>query len=295
MAKKTQDLQEFLVDELRDLYDAEKQLTKALPRMAKAAASEELRTAITEHLEVTKGHITRLEECFAHLEQKPRSKPCKGIKGILDEGREMLEEDLEEAVMDAAIAAGGRKVEHYEIVAYESCHAIAEQLGLDEVADLLNQTLGEEREADQTLLQICRTVVEEAQTASEPDSAGDERSRGKAKTGTPRHASGGNGHTAHPLIDHDEIRRWAEERGATPSCVRGTGKKGDVGMIRLDFPGYSGGKSLQQIDWNEWFRRFDENRLALMVQDTTAGGERSNFNKLVSRESIQEGRKTRTA
>src|SRR5689334_10153698 len=155
MAKKTQDLHEFLIDEMRDLYDAEKQLTKALPRMAKAAGNEELRNAITEHLEVTKGQVARLEECFEHLEEKPRSKPCKGMKGILDEGREMLEEDMEEPVMDAAIAAGGRKIEHYEIVSYESLHAIAEQLGLEEVAELLNQTLEEEREADQTLLQIC--------------------------------------------------------------------------------------------------------------------------------------------
>ena len=89
------------------------------------------------------------------------------------------------------------------------------------------------------------------------------------------------------LTDHDEIRRWAEERDARPTCVRGTGGGGDTGMIRLDFPGFSGAESLQPIDWDEWFRQFDDNDLALIVQDRTAGGERSNFNKLISRSAAQ--------
>lgn len=88
--------------------------------------------------------------------------------------------------------------------------------------------------------------------------------------------------------DHDEIRQWAEERGAQPSCVRGTGGEGDIGMIRLDFPGYSGEQSLEPISWDEWFEKFDESGLALLHQETTAGGERSNFNKLVSRETANE-------
>jgi hypothetical protein len=93
------------------------------------------------------------------------------------------------------------------------------------------------------------------------------------------------------LVDHDEIRRWAEDRNAEPSCVRGTGGGNDPGMIRLDFPGYSGADSLERIDWNEWFRAFDENNLALIVQDQTARGEQSNFNKLVSRENSMAGSK----
>ncbi len=86
--------------------------------------------------------------------------------------------------------------------------------------------------------------------------------------------------------DHEEIRRWADERGATPACVRGTGGTGDVGMIRLDFPGYSGEESLEPIEWDQWFEKFDEQGLALLYQETTAGGAKSNFNKLVSRESV---------
>jgi hypothetical protein len=93
------------------------------------------------------------------------------------------------------------------------------------------------------------------------------------------------------MTDHEEIRQWAEERGATPSCVRGTGGKGDTGMIRLDFPGYSGAQSLQKISWDDWFQKFDENNLALIVQDSTARGQKSNFNKLVSRETAESGRR----
>jgi len=92
---------------------------------------------------------------------------------------------------------------------------------------------------------------------------------------------------AHALTDHDEIRRWAEERGAHPACVRRTGGKGDIGMIRLDFPGYSGADSLEEISWDQWFEKFDDNNLALLTQDTTARGQRSNFNKLIGRDTAQ--------
>jgi len=102
-------------------------------------------------------------------------------------------------------------------------------------------------------------------------------------------------HSGHPLIAHEEIRNWAEDRGAAPACVKGTGGGGDAGMIRLDFPGYSGEESLQHISWDDWFEKFDENDLALMVQDTTAGGERSNFNKLVKRTTVQQRPRARAA
>jgi hypothetical protein len=94
--------------------------------------------------------------------------------------------------------------------------------------------------------------------------------------------------SAHPLTSHDEIRRWAEARGGKPACVKGTGRGNDTGMIRLDFPGYTGEDSLQPISWDEWFETFDENNLALLVQDKTTDGEQSHFNKLVSRDSVDE-------
>jgi hypothetical protein len=92
-------------------------------------------------------------------------------------------------------------------------------------------------------------------------------------------------------FDHDEIRRWAEERNAKPACVKGTGGGSDIGMIRLDFPGYSGEQSLEHIDWKEWFEKFDQNELALVYQETTAGGQKSNFNKIVSRETAEASEK----
>lgn len=162
MAKKSLDLNEFLLDELRDLYDAEKQLVKTLPKMARAATSTDLKDAIMEHLEETKGHVQRIEECFEHLGQRPRSKPCKGLKGILDEGKEMLEEDLEPAVRDTAIAAGCRKVEHYEMAAYEGLKEIASQLEMGEITNLLGDTLGEEQHADQILAELSGELAGEA-------------------------------------------------------------------------------------------------------------------------------------
>jgi hypothetical protein len=93
--------------------------------------------------------------------------------------------------------------------------------------------------------------------------------------------------SAEPVTDHKQIRQWAEARGAKPACVRGTGGKGDPGMIRLDLPGYSGDETLEPITWDEWFRAFDDNNLALLIQEETASGERSNFNKLVSRDTVK--------
>ncbi len=98
----------------------------------------------------------------------------------------------------------------------------------------------------------------------------------------------GGQHAARVTTDHEFIRKWAEERGASPACVRGTGGKGDIGMLRLDFPGYSGEGKLEHIDWEDWFAKFDERKLALLYQEETSGGERSNFNKIISRETAEQ-------
>ena len=120
-------------------------------------------------------------------------------------------------------------------------------------------------------------------------------SQGNGKTShaasSSSHESSKESESAHELTDREEIQQWAESRGAHPACVRGTGGKGDIGMLRLDFPGYTGEDTLEQISWDDWFEKFDENHLALLVQDKTAAGQKSNFNKLVSRGSA----KTRTA
>jgi hypothetical protein len=108
------------------------------------------------------------------------------------------------------------------------------------------------------------------------------------KKSTSSHSASKGDHSSHTTTDHEEIRRWAQERNAKPACVKGTGGKGDAGLLRLDFPGYSGGDSLEHISWDEFFEKFDEQNLALLYQDQTSGGEKSNFNKLVSRETAEE-------
>ena len=144
-------LREALVDEVKDLYNAEKQLTKALPKLAKNATNRELRDALTSHLSETENHIARLEQIFELLGEKPKGKLCDGMQGIIEEGNSMLEEVEQGAVMDACIIAGGQRAEHYEIAAYGTCVAWAEAIGLDEVANVLQQTLAEEKAADQKL------------------------------------------------------------------------------------------------------------------------------------------------
>ncbi len=289
MAAKLEGLRDLMTEDLQDVYDAEKQLVRALPKIAKAATDEELQNALREHLEITKGQVERLERVFAAMDMRPRSKPCKGMKGIVEEGQEMIGEERKETLLDPAIAAAARKVEHYEMASYETLRGMARQLRLPEVAQLLEETLREEMEADKQLAQISKRLLKGAESRREPQPEGkSSRTRGKqqSKARKSRTTSGG-GHTSHPLTDPEEIRRWAEERGAKPACVRGTGGKGDIGMLRLDFPGYSGEESLEPISWDDWLEKFDERGLALLVQDTTASGQRSNFNKLVSRETIR--------
>jgi ferritin-like metal-binding protein YciE len=161
---KLESLHDVLVDGVRDLYHAEKQLIRALPRMAKAAQSSQLQSALKEHLAVTEAQAERLEQVFRELEMKPRGKPCKGMEGIIEEGKELLEarkESNPEAV-DAAIIAAAQKVEHYEMSAYGSARAHAETLGLSRVASLLQETLDEESEANELLTKIAETEVNSA-------------------------------------------------------------------------------------------------------------------------------------
>ena len=166
-------LREALVEEIRDLYNAEKQLTKALPKLAKGATSDELREAFESHLEETEGQITRLERVFELLDEKPRGKHCAGIAGIIEEGSELMQEDMEDAVMDACLIAAGQKAEHYEIGSYGTCIAWAEALDLTEVAQVLQETLAEEKAADEKLTALAESGVNEAATAGAEEEEGD--------------------------------------------------------------------------------------------------------------------------
>ncbi len=150
------------MDELRDLYDAEKQLTKALPKMAKAAESEQLSAAISEHLEVTKNQAQRIEEMFEALGGKARSKPCKGMKGIVEEGQEHISENEGTEFIDSVLIGGGRKIEHYEIAGYTGALELAQSAGLHQVARLIKQTLAEEERMDKKLAQLSSRVLKQA-------------------------------------------------------------------------------------------------------------------------------------
>ena len=147
-------LHDAFVDELRDTYDAEKQLTKALPKMAKAASAPTLRSAFETHLKETQGHVTRLEEVFTALDEKVRGKHCDGIAGIIEEGKSIMEEDFDETTMDACLIAAGQRAEHYEMAAYGTLVAWARVMGHSEAADLLEQTLNEEKAADKKLTSL---------------------------------------------------------------------------------------------------------------------------------------------
>jgi len=155
----TETIRDLLIDEMQDLYDAEKQLVKALPKMVKAASSEELSQAFAGHLEQTKGHVQRLEQAFQLLEQKPKSKACAAMKGLITEAQERIEANDEGALADSAMICAAQKVEHYEIAGYGTLKAWAEELGLDDVAALLDETLREEKEADEKLTTIASKVM----------------------------------------------------------------------------------------------------------------------------------------
>ena len=178
-----ENLQELFVNELRDIYDAEKQLTKALPKMAKAAESDELRAAFEEHLEVTRAQVGRLEQVFKLLGMAARGKPCEGMKGLIEEGEEVMKE-MEGSTLDAALIASAQKVEHYEIATYGTLATFAEVLEMQQAKDLLGPTLEEEKEADEKLTAIASQINPEAE-------AEDQEEEGRMAAAAPRSTRGG--------------------------------------------------------------------------------------------------------
>jgi len=170
-------LKELYIDELRDIYNAKNQLTKALPKMAKAATSDELRAGFEEHLEQTKGHVERLERIFKELGEKPTGKKCKGMEGLVEEGNEMIkEEELKGETLDAGLISAAQRVEHYEIAAYGCVRTYADLLGEDAAAELLEETLKEEKETDQKLTKLAEKINVEAKEQE----IGESKGKGKA-------------------------------------------------------------------------------------------------------------------
>jgi ferritin-like metal-binding protein YciE len=171
-------------EEIKDLYDAEKQLVRALPKLAKAATAEDLMTAFQGHLEVTKAHVSRLEKVFELFTIKPKSKSCKGMKGLVAEGREAVTQNGEGTIRDVMLIGAAKRVEHYEIAGYQSAILLAESMGNEEAADLLRQTLTEEVQADEKLESLCEQLLENrtSETDAEGDSEGQDRARETVRT-----------------------------------------------------------------------------------------------------------------
>jgi ferritin-like metal-binding protein YciE len=162
-------LKDLYIDELKDLYNAENQLVKALPKMAKKASAPQLQRAFQEHLAVTKTHVARLEKIFQGMGEKPTGKTCKAMKGLVEEGKEVIEEDGDPSVLDAALIGAAQRVEHYEMAGYGVARTFARHLGENKAADLLQMTLDEEGDADKKLTGIAEgSINTQAENAREP-------------------------------------------------------------------------------------------------------------------------------
>jgi ferritin-like metal-binding protein YciE len=187
-------LQKLFTNEVADLYDAEQQILKALPKMIEGCSSSELKQALQQHLTVTQRQVTRLEQIFRDLGEKP-SKKCKGMAGIISEGEETLKEDFEDSTKDAGIIGAAQKVEHYEIASYGTARTLAEYLGNDRAAQLLEETLDEEKEADELLTQIAESSInieaadEEEETESEDGGRKRVKAQAKSRATTTRSRS----------------------------------------------------------------------------------------------------------
>jgi ferritin-like metal-binding protein YciE len=182
-------LQELYVEQLRDLYNAENQLVKALPKMAKAAQSDALREGFAQHLEQTKGHIDRLEQIFSAMDESPKGRKCAGMEGLIQEGEEVIDEQSDSEALDSGLIASAQRVEHYEIAGYGTVRAFAELLGEEAAVDLLQQTLDEEKETDGKLTELAKEVNAQAMNSGsgsegeeEPESSHRGKRSGKAKS-----------------------------------------------------------------------------------------------------------------
>ena len=166
---KMKSLDDLYLKELKDLYSAENQILKALPKMAKAASSPDLKKAFQEHLEQTRVHVERLEEIFDKLDSSRKGKKCKAIEGLIEEGKEIMGEDAEPSVLDAALIAAAQKVEHYEMAGYGCVRTYARLLGREDEADILQQTLDEEGETDKKLTQLAESHINVGAAAGEDE------------------------------------------------------------------------------------------------------------------------------
>jgi len=161
-----EDLNDLFIEELKDLYSAETQIVKALPKMVKAAHNKDLKLAFSAHLQETEGHVERLEKIFQVLDESPKGKTCEGMKGLLKEGAETIKEDAEPEVKDAGLIAAAQRVEHYEMAGYGTVRVYAEILRRDDIAKILQETLQEEKSADSKLTKLAQGINVQAQSSA---------------------------------------------------------------------------------------------------------------------------------
>jgi ferritin-like metal-binding protein YciE len=214
-------LRQLMIEELRDLYSAEKILTKALPKLAKNASSDELRELLETHLQETEGHVTRLEQVFEMLGERPRGKTCEGMQGIVEEGSTLLKEDFDGPVLDAGIIAGAQRSEHYEIAAYGSVMAWAKALGMSEIAEQLDPTLEEEKAADEKLSALAEQSVNHDAATMNGESDMDMMGMGNGMSRGNGHAmrtgSRGNGRSSRSSGRSSNSRSSSRSRGSSSS------------------------------------------------------------------------------
>jgi len=178
--------EELFVDELKDIYSAEKQAVKAFPKLAKAVQSEELKQAMQDHLEQTKGQVERLDRIFEILEERSSGKTCAGMKGLVEEAQSQVEEIEKGPVLDCAMIGALQRIEHYEIAAYGTAATLAEAMGHDEVKELLGETLEEEKKTDERLTEVAQSVNSEALSESGEDEGSDEEDQNESGNGSHR-------------------------------------------------------------------------------------------------------------
>jgi ferritin-like metal-binding protein YciE len=191
-------LRELLIHELKDLYSAEKQLVKALPKVAKAATNPDLKAGVEQHLEETKEHVNRLDQIFERLGTSNRGPKCKGMEGLVEESATLIEEEPDEEVLDAGLICGSQKIEHYEIAGYGSARAFAELLGEEEIMELLQQTLDEEKATDEKLTELALTAVNVAAADTEEDKTAGSSSAGRGRGSKPASNGGKSGGSRKP-------------------------------------------------------------------------------------------------
>jgi ferritin-like metal-binding protein YciE len=190
------EIRDLLIREMQDLYDAEKQLVKALPKLAKAASNPGLRQTFTDHVEVTKNQVQRLEQAFQMLGVKAKARPCAAMKGLVTEAQEIMGEDMPEPMMDSAMIAACQKVEHYEIAGYGTLCAWANALGLNDVSELLEETLDEEKSADDRLTEVNEPILTEVVSHAHGDEEMEEEAQSPAKKSRGKTQAAGSGRKA---------------------------------------------------------------------------------------------------